>query len=66
MSTLFTGNDRFETTGGGEVPTNQVVDVDFENRHLQCLNKNNNKKNKPKPPRKWYNRKITCEDYKVQ
>ena len=63
---MFIGPDKFETTGGEEVPTNQVVNVDYEKRELQCLNSDNKNSIKPKPPRMWFNRKIMCEDYKVQ
>ena len=66
LYSFCTGNDKFVTTGGGEVPANQVVNLDYQNRELKCYNKDNSKKNKPKPPRRWFNRKITCDDYKVQ
>ena len=55
----------FQTTDGKEIPR-QNIDIDYKARSLECLNKMNDRNHKPRKPRYWFPRKITCEDYKVQ
>lgn len=66
MSILYSENDVFLTTDGKEIPERQNVEIDYNKRSLECRNDMNNGRSKPRKPRYWFARKITCEDYKVQ
>ena len=59
-------SDEFRTSDGKAIPTKQITTIDYEKREFICKNRDNDIRHKPKAPRYWFNRHITCEDYKVQ
>ena len=58
------GQTQFQTVLGKDLPSDQVLKIDYENDKLVCLNSEQTKK--PEPPNFWFHKKIKCMDYKLR
>ena len=58
------GPVEFQTVDGQDIPTDQRVEVDLNNRRLTCKNKE--QITALEPPYTWFSEKIKCRDYKMR
>ena len=62
---LRKGNAEFQTTSGTPFENSgQVLNIDYKNDRLRCLN--SEQSTKPPPPNYWFHKKIKCMDYKMR
>ena len=58
------GPVEFQTVDGQDIPDDQRVEVDLNNRRLTCNNED--QLNALAPPYTWFTDRIKCRDYKMR